>query len=326
MEYVIVGAGALGQSFAALLAGAGESVTLYSTARSADRLRAAGAIQLIGALHATAQLGAGGIKLTTAARDLRGDSAVLFTTKGHDLARAVDAVHSAIGRDVAWAAGVQNGVLKDDVLANAFGRERVLGTATIFGAARLNDGSVQVMSPGATYVGELDGRPSDRAGQTARTFVAAGIPTQAREDMPSVLWSKACNATGVFGVAVLARASNERLFSSPHLMRAYLVLVRETAQVAAAYGVPVGDFVGFPPIRTFVERDEQATLDLIDPSRAVGSNNYASMTRDLLEGQPLEVDAVFGDIVDRADRKRVHVPALRLTRDIIRGLDPGHTS
>jgi ketopantoate reductase len=31
MEYVVVGAGALGQSFTALLAGAGERVTLFST-------------------------------------------------------------------------------------------------------------------------------------------------------------------------------------------------------------------------------------------------------------------------------------------------------
>jgi 2-dehydropantoate 2-reductase len=324
MDYVIVGAGALGQSFAALLAGVGEGVTLFSTPRSAERLRAAGSIRLVGAVHANTPLGAGGVLLTSNAADLRKDTAVLFTTKGQDLTGAVDAVYSAIGRDVAWVGGVQNGVLKDDVLMRAFGRQRVLGTATIFGAARLDDGSVQVISPGATYVGELDGGLSDRARQAAATFAAAGIPTQARDDISSVLWSKACNAAGVFGVAVLARASNERLFSSPHLMRAYLMLVRETAQVAAAYGVKVGDYAGFPPIRTFVERDEQATLDLIDPSRAASSESYASMTRDVLDGRALEVDAVFGDIVDRADRKGVPVPGLRLTRDIIRGLDPGH--
>jgi ketopantoate reductase len=47
------------------------------------------------------------------------------------------------------------------------------------------------------------------------------------------------------------------------------------------------------------------------------------MTQDLLAGSPLEVDAVFGDIVERAERKRVPVPCLRLVRDLIRGLDPG---
>jgi ketopantoate reductase len=46
------------------------------------------------------------------------------------------------------------------------------------------------------------------------------------------------------------------------------------------------------------------------------------MTHDLLAGLPLEVDAVFGDIVDRAERSNVAVPCLRLVRDLIRGLDP----
>ncbi len=135
-----------------------------------------------------------------------------------------------------------------------------------------------------------------------------------------MLWSKACNATGVFGVTVLTRVSNQQLFAEPNLMRAYLVLVRETAAVAAAYGVQVGDYPGFPPIRTYAERDHEATIASLQPA-AAGAPSYASMTQDLLAGQPLEVDAVFGDIVDRADRKQLSVPALRLVRDLIRGLD-----
>ena len=47
------------------------------------------------------------------------------------------------------------------------------------------------------------------------------------------------------------------------------------------------------------------------------------MTQDLLAGRPLEVDAVFGDLVQRADLKGVPVPSLRLVRDLIRGLDAG---
>ena len=50
--FVIVGAGSLGQSFAALLARAGEHVTLLATPRSADRLLARATITLIGAVDA----------------------------------------------------------------------------------------------------------------------------------------------------------------------------------------------------------------------------------------------------------------------------------
>jgi ketopantoate reductase len=110
------------------------------------------------------------------------------------------------------------------------------------------------------------------------------------------------------------------LFAEPNLMRAYLVLVRETAAVAATYGVQVGDYPGFPPIRTFAERDHEATIAGLQPA-APGPPSYASMTQDLLAAQPLEVDAVFGDIVARADRQHVPVPCLRLVRDLIRGID-----
>ncbi len=43
------------------------------------------------------------------------------------------------------------------------------------------------------------------------------------------------------------------------------------------------------------------------------------MTQDLLAGRRLEVDAVFGDLVERADRVGVEVPRLRLVRDLLRG-------
>jgi 2-dehydropantoate 2-reductase len=323
VDYVIVGAGSLGQSFAGLLARAGERVILLATPRTERRLRANGAIRLHGSVEASIKLDGDGVVVTSNPSDVPDGAAVLFATKGYDLAAAIDAVRSAAGQRVAWAGGLQNGIVKDDLLANAFGADRVVGSVTILGAQRQSDDSIQVTTLGATYLGELDGRLSLRVQQAAKTLQDAGIPTQAREDIGSVLWSKACNATGVFGVTVLARASTNQLFRNPHLMRAYLVLVRETADVAAAYGVQVGNYTGFPPIRTYVERDEQSTIDQLDTRLGPGPQSYASMTQDLLARAPLEVDAVFGDIVQRAELKGVAVPSLRLVRDLIRGLDPG---
>lgn len=323
MDFVIVGAGSLGQSFTALLARSGQRVTLIGTQRGVDRLLASGTIRLWGAVNEVVRVGPAGVTVTSTASEVPAGAAVLFTTKGHDLAAAIDHVRSAAGERVAWVAGVQNGIVKDDLLAAAFGVERVIGAVTIFGAQRQPDASVQVTSPGATYVGEFDGQLSERVQAAADALRSAGIPTQAHADISSVLWSKACNATGVFGTCALARVSNQQLFGNPDLMRAYLALVRETAAVAAACGVQVADLAGFPPIRTYVERDPQATIDQIRPAVDSGPPSFASMTQDLLNGLPLEVDAVFGDMVERAERRGIAVPCLRLTRDLIRGIDPG---
>jgi ketopantoate reductase len=40
-------------------------------------------------------------------------------------------------------------------------------------------------------------------------------------------------------------------------------------------------------------------------------------------GRAIEVDEVFGDLVDRAERSGVAVPRLRLVGDLLRGMDPG---
>jgi 2-dehydropantoate 2-reductase len=327
--FVIVGAGSLGQSFAALLAAAGERVMVLATERSASRLVASGVVRVGGVVDVAVPVSgseeAGAVVVTTDPAALPRDAKVLFTTKGHDLPAAIEAVRLAAGERVAWAAGVQNGMVKDDLLKNAFGAERVVGAVTIFGGQRNSAGEVNVTSRGATYLGELDGKVSERVQRAANALNAAGIPTQARNDIASVLWSKACNAAGVFGVTVLTRVTNQHLFSNPHLMRAYLVLVRETAAIAAAYGVQVGNYQGFPTIRTFVEADDDATIAMLQPE-AGGAPSYASMTQDVLNGQPLEVEGVFGDLVERADREHVPVPSLRLVRDLIRGLDPGRIS
>jgi 2-dehydropantoate 2-reductase len=329
----IVGAGSLGQAFAALLARSGQLVTLVATPRTAAALRDAGRVRLLGVVEAdvpvaTAPAAAGAVGVTADAARLPAGAGVLFMTKGHQLRGAAAAVRAAwppAGHGAAWVGGVQNGMAKDDILADVFGAARVVGAVTILGAERRPDGAVAVASLGRTYLGELDGSTSSRAAAAVQQLAAAGIPAEVPADIRSVLWSKACNAAGVFGVSVVARASIPRLFGTPDLIRAYLALVRETAALAAAHGVPVGDYTNFP-IRSYVTRPDEETVGerVKTPflASATGPEPFPSMTQDLLAGRALEVEEVFGDLVERADRAGVAVPRLRFVRDLIRGIDP----
>lgn len=332
----LVGAGSLGQAFAGLLAAAGRPVTLLATPTTAARLLEAGCLRLRGAVTldvaTSAVAGAAGVAHVTAdpAR-LPTGAGLLFVTKGHQLREAIRTVRPAwptAGDERAWVGGLQNGLVKDDLLAAAFGPARVVGAVTILGAERRPDGEVQVTSLGRTFLGELDGSRSPRVAAAVEALTTAGIPAEAPADIRSVLWSKACNAAGVFGVSVLTRSSAPRLFGSPDLIRAYLPLVRETAALAAAHGVPVGDYTHFP-IRTYVSRPDEETVaalagkGFLAPPAGKGPETFPSMTQDFVAGRALEVDEVFGDLVERADRAGVAVPRLRLVRDLLRGLDPG---
>src|SRR6266542_250213 len=319
----IVGAGALGQAFAAHLAAADASVTLVGTARSAVALLDAGYIRLRGASFLDVAVSSppaqsGIVAVTADPAQLPPGVGVVFTTKAHQLAEACAAVR---GREPEWVAGVQNGLVKDDILLDAFGRERVLGMATIYSAARQPSGEVAVSGLGRTYVGELDGRQSERSTVLAGVLCAAGIPTESDVDIRSVTWSKACNAAGIFGVSILTRTTAGELTSDTDLLRAYLSLVREPAAIAAANGVQLGDYFGFP-IRTYVERTDDEAIAARPAVPSPGSPRaFPSMTQDLLAGRSLEAEEIFGDLVERAECANVAAPRLRLVRDLCRGLD-----
>src|SRR5882724_6084821 len=94
-EFVIVGAGSLGQSFAALLARSGQRVTLLATPRSESRLKASGSIRLHGAIDAIVKIGPDGVAVTSDASGLPANAVVIFSTKGHDLPTAIEKVRSA---------------------------------------------------------------------------------------------------------------------------------------------------------------------------------------------------------------------------------------
>jgi len=332
----LVGAGSLGQSFAGLLAANGQEVTLLATPGTADRLLSAGRIAMRGVVSqevpvAAAPAPKGVVGVTADAADLPRDTGLIFATKGHQLPEAIAAVRAvwpAADDASSWVAGIQNGIVKDDLLAAAFGEERRVGAVTILGAQREADG-VAVTSRGATYLGEMAGGSSPRVAAAVELLKAAGIPTEEAPDIRSVVWSKECNAVGVFGVCVLVRSSAPGLMQNPHLMRAYRALIHEVAAVAAAYDVRIGDYVGFP-IRTYLAQSEEEMLGAartraaqIGTVAARGSPSLPSMVQDLLAGRPMEVDQIFADIVERADRVGVPVPRIEFVRDVIRGIDPG---
>lgn len=328
-----VGAGSLGQAFAGLLAISGRAVTLVGTPGSVERLGRAGQIRLRGVVDravsvATAPAPPGKVGITADAAALP-PGGVIFTTKGHQLPGAIAAVRAGapVADDPAWwVAGVQNGLVKDDLLAEAFGAERVVGAVTILGAQREADGGVAVTSRGATYLGELGGGSSPRVAAAARALNWAEIPTQEAPDIRSVLWSKACNAVGVFGVCVLTRSSAPGLMRNPYLMRAYDALIRETAAIAAACGVAIGDYEGFP-IRSYLEKSEAEMMAMAAARAAAyaggsgGAESLPSMVQDLLAGRPMESDQIFGDLVRRAEKAGVPVPRIALVRDLVAGLN-----
>ncbi|MCL8209412.1 MAG: 2-dehydropantoate 2-reductase [Actinomycetia bacterium] len=338
MRLVVVGPGSLGQVFAAVLARAGHQVWLVGRADHVAALRQDG-IRLVGADPLS-------LPVTTASEPAAGQIAVadglgagtpvdalLFMTKAHQLAAAAEPLRHLEPTAVL---GMQNGMAKDDILADAFGTERVLGAVTVIAAARLDDGTVQVTQKGGTWVGPGFAPLTPARQAVAEAVVAAlsasGYPAALREDMRAVEWAKAANALAAFGVGIATRASNPEIWATPAWVAAFQLLCREAIAVArAAEGIEVPDLPGFP-VHTYAELSPEALFDRFGrktPPDPAAPRHYASMVQDLLAGRRLEVDAVFGDVIRRARAAGVAVPALEFAWRLAQGFDahaPGRPS
>jgi 2-dehydropantoate 2-reductase len=330
-----VGAGALGQAFAGFLAANGQPVTILATVSRAAQLHRDRYVRLYGVQELTTPIAAapapaGTIGITTDPTQLPAVEGLIFTTKAYQLPTAIAAVRriwvNASDR-IGWVAGAQNGLAKDAMLVDAFGQAHSVGMVTILSGQGDPDGRINVRSLGMTYLGEFTGGGSARVAAAASALNRAGIPTTASDDIQSALWSKACHAAGVFGTTATARASLLDLMSSPDLANAYLALLRESATIASAYGITLRDYAGFP-VRTYLDQPDSATLALFAANAASmrsagGPEAYSSMAHDVVAGRMIEVDQVFGDLVERAKQVGLAVPRLTLIRDLLRGIDTG---
>jgi 2-dehydropantoate 2-reductase len=326
---IVVGAGALGRIFSAALAVAGERVGLVATDSSAAILRAAGSISTERLLRFAVPLredgfAPGEVTLLRPEQVTQADG-ILFATKGHHLSEAAQSVAS-VRAD--WVAGVQNGVAKDDLLADVFGADRVLGAATTLGGERDADGTVIVSTLGMTYLGELNGRVTARASHLCERIGRAGIPVELARDVRSVEWSKLVNAAASFGVSILTRATWSETLEDAEISRAFVILAREVGAIADREGVALGDYVGFPAL-TYVTESEESIVALraerVHRLRAEGKEvlgRRTSMLQDLLKDRPIEAESIFGDLVARAERHSIPVPALEFVCHLARGIDP----
>src|SRR5262245_47880568 len=146
MKIVILGAGAIGTVLGAHLARAGEDVTLIARGKRAAYLKEHGAT-ITGLADFTVP-----VNVITDPSQVHSADVLIVTVKTYDMASALPSVAHL---RVASVLSLQNGVLKNEQLAETFGREKVLGAMTFIGAEVLPTGIVRFTANQGFYLGEL---------------------------------------------------------------------------------------------------------------------------------------------------------------------------
>jgi Asp-tRNA(Asn)/Glu-tRNA(Gln) amidotransferase A subunit family amidase/ketopantoate reductase len=276
MEYVIVGSGARGATVGALLARSGHSVLVCNT--DAERVAAINerGLSIEGPVE----------EFTVPVRAVRSEElpdklgATLLAANAQEIRTALGAIAPRLGPN-GFVVSLQS-VFDEQTIASAIGRKRTVGALVDLSADYIGPSRVLLVQLGTSYVGELDGRHSERVARVAHDLGATTT-----DKIRGLLWTTAALdamllANAVSGLRLASGLSNDR-YRSVFVRMASEVLAVATAEPEAFDGFDPGNLSG--SIARLVERDRRS------------DKSYAEIWPDLDARQRVAEATVFDGIV-----------------------------
>jgi 2-dehydropantoate 2-reductase len=304
-EFAILGAGAIGSILGAHLARAGHSVTMLVRERRAAQLRKDG-LRIKGLSEFATP-----VDVLTDATQLRGADVLIVAMKTPGTAEALESLRNC---DIGVAFSIQNGMWKNDALAQAFGAERVLGCLANTSGELLPSGEVLFTRNVNIYVGELPSGSGARAESVARTIDASGVRATAVPDVLAREWTKFVGWAGLMLMSITTRAATWRYLTDPDCAVVLTRLVREVAGIARAAGVTLINEDTLLPLQGILSGTEESAVQAVVRAgrhfQANAPNHRMSSLQDLEAGRPLEIQETLGYAVRRARQLQQPAPLL----------------
>lgn len=293
MKVAVVGSGAVGGYYGALLARAGHDVVLVARGAHLDAIRAHG-LQVRGPL--------GDWHLRIPAEQTTGAighvDLVLFAVKTYDNDSALALLPPLVGTSTVVLT-LQNGVDSPEAVAAVVGPSHVVAGAAYIATALSSPG---VIDQTGTYrriafgeVFEHTGGESSRVASLHAIFVAADIQSELSPDGRVPLWEKFIYLAPFAGMTGAARQPIGVIRREPAARAQLLAAFAEVHALALAEGIPVA--------ADLLDR----MLTYVD---GVPETMRSSLLIDLSQGKRTEVEALQGAVVRRAGAHGIAVPVM----------------
>jgi 2-dehydropantoate 2-reductase len=294
----VLGVGGVGGYFGGRLAQTQEAdVVFLARGRHLDALRSRGlqVRSLLGDFHIE-------VEVTDDTAFVGPVDFVLVCVKTYDNDTAIASLHPLVGSNTA-VVSLQNGIENEGLIANAIGPKHVLGGAA-FIFSRITEPGVVAHTGGPARIvfGELDGRSSTRAERLLTLFEAAGVDTVLSDDIRGFVWDKFAFICAQAGMTATSRLPIGDIRAVSETWDAFLAILDEVAEVAAAEGVVLEGV-----------RDRHGAF-----ARGLEAGSYSSLYDDMLNGRPMELEALHGALVRLADRHDIAVPVSRTVYAVLK--------
>ena len=307
MKIAIIGCGAMGSVYAALLADAGNEVWAIDTwqdhvdAMTANGLRVEGASG-----DRTVRLNA-----TTNAADAGECELIIVATKASGVASAAQAAKNIAGPDSVILT-IQNGMGAADRIAQSIDTGQVMiGVVGGFGASMKGPGHAHHNGMQLVRIGEMNGGVSPRLEKVVDAWSGAGFTAKGYPDIHQMIWEKfICNVT-YSGPCALMNLTIGGIQANPAAWSISLACAREADAVARKQGVALG----FDDVDSYV-RDFGAAMPDARPS----------MLLDHMASRPSEIDAINGAVSVEATKVGMSAPINETVSQLIRGKESAFTA
>ncbi|MFW5883819.1 MAG: 2-dehydropantoate 2-reductase [Verrucomicrobiota bacterium] len=297
-KIAVVGSGAIGSYYGAVLARAGEDVHFlmrsdYEAVRERglriETLDETFTLDSVQASRSTAEIGECDLVLvavkTTANEALP------------DLLRPLVGEHTHI-------CTLQNGLGNAEFLAKHFGAERIIGGLCFICLNRTEPGVIKNTNRGALTLAPHHEAAREATEALCEKFKRTGMRAAVMESLNEAIWRKLVWNVPFNGLSIAAGClTTDHICADPHLESLAHKLMKEVQAAALAQGHKISD--------NFLEKEFERT-------RPMGPYKPSSLI-DFVEGREVEVEAIWGEPLRRAQSLGTPTPHLETLYLLIKG-------
>jgi 2-dehydropantoate 2-reductase len=201
---------------------------------------------------------------------------------------------------------LQNGLGNEEFLAGHFGAERVMGGLCFICLTRKSRTTVRRADYGHLSLGEFNRHPLGRTKEIANLFKAAGIHCNVVENLALERWRKLVWNIPFNGLSVLAGGiDTAAILGDKELHRTTRAVMEEVIEAANRCGYPL---------------ERSAAADQIGRTETIGAYRPSTLL-DFKAGRPLEIEAIWGEPLRRAEAAGAKTPRLETLYGLLKAVD-----
>lgn len=301
----VVGAGAVGSFYGAMLARAGHPVTLIGRAAHVRAISAQGLL-----LHMNGQTSAVRLAASTDLAAVGQADLILVCVKSPDTDAVARQLAPLLKPD-ALVMSLQNGVENASALARHLS-QAVVPVAVYVASAMPGPGEVQHHGRGDLVIGAIDATGAADAALAARLqsvvalFASAGVPVRLSPNVMGELWRKLLVNCAYNAASALTQQAYARLAALGAMVDLQRAVVHEVVAVAQAAGQAL---------------DVDSSMAAVAAIAQAMPGQLSSTAQDMARGRPTEIDHLNGFVVRRGAELGVPTPVNQALYALVKLVD-----